>query len=116
MRKKIEYRIIVEQDDIPVRGNALASGDKQSDRAAEDEILQRLAQGDVWAWARVRVEARFGSHVGFDCLGACSYADAAAFKRDGYYRDMKAVALADLRRRIAEATASAAEFLVAEAK
>ena len=36
------------QDDIPVRGNAMASGDDATDRECEDDILTRLDSGDVW--------------------------------------------------------------------
>ena len=35
----ITYRLLIEQDLTPVRGNALASGDDMADKAAEDEII-----------------------------------------------------------------------------
>ena len=43
--------IHVEQDDTPVRGNAMASGDDAADR-----ILTELSW-NVWAWATVEVRA-----------------------------------------------------------
>ena len=54
---QVEYRIEVEQDDQPVRGNALDSGDPDYDKKVEGEIIERLDRGDVWAWASIRVVA-----------------------------------------------------------
>jgi hypothetical protein len=109
----VEFRIKVEQDEIEVRGNALASGDDAIDKAAEDEILARLDNGDVWAWAGVTVEAHLIAPpcpgtvsptvrlVGRDFLGCCNYTDENDFKQQGgYYDDMKAQALADLQGQI----------------
>jgi hypothetical protein len=93
----IEYRILIEADDVPVRGNALASGDDRADKEAEDSIIERLESGDTWAWACVTVEARYKGFTGRDVLGTCSYADTEAFIRDGgYYPDMKDTARANL--------------------
>jgi len=50
-----EIKVEALEEDIPVRGNALASGDAEADRACEDEILARLEAGDIWAWCTVRV-------------------------------------------------------------
>ena len=91
--------IRAEFDDIPVRGNALASGDDAEDRAAEDEIIARLEAGDVWAWARVRVTVTHPDMPGldgWDSLGACSYRDEADFIAGGYYDDMVREALRNL--------------------
>ena len=62
-----------QEDDCPVRGNALASGDDAYDKKVEDEILERLDNGDVWAWAVVEVRAGYGDLSASDYLGACSY-------------------------------------------
>lgn len=71
---EVDFEIEVHQDDTPVRGNALASGDEDEDRACEDEILRRLDQGDVWAWACVRVIATCEGFRGESSwLGGCSY-------------------------------------------
>jgi hypothetical protein len=97
---EITYKLYAEQDDMQVRGNALASGDDEEDRRCEDEILERLDSGDVWAWASVKVEAEIDidgeTFTGEDYLGACSYVDEKDFMQDGYYDDMKAQALQDL--------------------
>lgn len=93
----ITYRLIVEEDDVEVRGNAIASGDDAADKVIEDEILARLENGDVWAWARVEVRAECAGFVGRDFLGACTYRDEAEFRKDAYYTDMCELALDDLR-------------------
>jgi len=105
----VTFRIEAEQDSEQVRGNALASGDKDEDRACEDEIIERLDNGDVWAWASVAVRASLditdpedeGAVIEFegtDYLGACSYADEADFaQQGGYFDDMKSQAVDDLR-------------------
>ena len=93
----VTYRIEVEQDDVEVRGNALASGDDAEDKACEDEILERLNRGDVWAWASVCVVAECEGFEGRDYLGCCCYDDEEDFKQPGgYYDDMKKRARADL--------------------
>ena len=85
-----DIRVIAKQDEIPVRGNALASGNDEEDRKYEDEILERLDSGDVWAWANVEVEVTLpDGRKGSAYLGCCNYEDEQGFKQDGgYYRDM----------------------------
>jgi hypothetical protein len=106
---EVRFFISVQQDEIPVRGNALASGDDAADRAAEDAILARLDSGDVWAWAHVTVTAvwtsgpapshRFAER---STLGGCSYRDEAEFcGPGGYFDDMKTDALDNLNKAIA---------------
>lgn len=53
----VKIELIVQGDRQCVRGNALVSGDAALDKAVEDEILERLRRGDVWAWAEVEVRA-----------------------------------------------------------
>ena len=96
---QVEYDLDVYFDDIPVRGNAMCSGDDDYDREVEDAILARLADDDVWAWAQVVVTARYNGVdcvVGMDSLGACCYKDEADFKACAYYADMKDQAREDL--------------------
>lgn len=96
--------VIAEQDDIPIRGNAMASGDDDVDRKVEDEILARLDGGDVWAWAAVEVRATLGRYTGSDYLGACSYADEADFRANsGYFDGMRGEALKALTASIEDA-------------
>jgi len=84
-----DFDLFVEHETIPVRGNAMASEDPEYNRQVEDEILSRLENGDVWAWASVRAEGRWNGLVEWDSLGCCSYEDREAFLRDGYWADMK---------------------------
>ncbi|MHC4121721.1 MAG: hypothetical protein ACYSWO_29975, partial [Planctomycetota bacterium] len=92
---KVSFEIEVWQDDACVRGNAMCSGDDDFDREVEDTIIDRLDGGDVWAWATVRVVARYDGIddiEGDDYLGCCNYADEADFKAGGYCDDMCDVA------------------------
>ena len=105
----VTFTIRAEQDDQQVRGNVCASGDDEHDRADEDAVLERLDNGDVWAWAAVTVRASLditdpedeGAVIEFegtDSLGTCSYADEADFAQPGgHFDDMKAQAVDDLR-------------------
>jgi hypothetical protein len=86
--KDIHFTIEVEQDDIPVRGNAIASGDDIFDCKVENEIIQRLDNGDVWAWASVKVIGTYKGLSSCEYIGACSYENEAEFKADGYYDDI----------------------------
>ena len=76
-----------------------ASGDDAQDRADEESIINRIADGDVWAWACVRVKATIGEQSAYSTyLGACSYADEADFTgpNGDYYADLKQEALVAL--------------------
>lgn len=93
----VTFELSIEQDDTPVRGNALASGDDEADRDCEAEILRRLDQGDVWAWGLVRITAHWNGFKGTACLGACSYESEKEFiEANDYYADLKDEALAEL--------------------
>lgn len=111
----VAYRIEAEPEDVPVRGNAMASGDERADREAEDAILARLDAGDTWAWASVTVVASWHGIEGRDHLGCCSYDSEEDFRTAGdYFDDMKAEALADLLGKVMPAgdALTAAGFLV----
>jgi hypothetical protein len=100
---EVEFSLDVEQDDVPVRGNALCSGDDELDKQAEDEILTRLRWGDPWAWAQVTVTAMWNGFFGHAHLGGCSYRDAKEFcQPGGYYDDLCKEALDDLNDSIAD--------------
>ncbi len=80
--------LIVHPEDIPVRGNAVASGDDAIDKRVEDEIIARIDDGDPWAWCCVEVRASHDEISSSDYLGGCSYRDEAYFRTGGYYEDM----------------------------
>jgi hypothetical protein len=76
-------------EDIRVRGNALASGDDELDREAEDEIISRLESGDIFAWFTAKVTVRDDKgNEATDYLGCCNYRDEDDFRMGGYYLDM----------------------------
>lgn len=112
---EVEFTLEVQQDDIPLEGNVLACGDAEEDKRAEEEVRERLDNGDVWAWALVTVSATItlpdGTKIrGWDSLGACNYANEADFKRCGYYGSMEMLALDDLKQKI-EAKIKTGEIL-----
>lgn len=102
----VRYEWSYQQDDTPVRGNAMSSGDDAADRAYEDSILAALDRGEDWQWALVEVRAIVEldgqTFMGSTCMGGCSYATEAELKRDTFDDDdkiyrLKAEALADLK-------------------
>lgn len=110
--EEVTFTIKAEQDDIPVRGNAIASGDEKFDKEVEDHIFSELADGNIWAWAAVTVIARWDSFVGSAHLGGCSYKDEEEFKQPGgYYDDMKQEALDELNK-VLQGTADKIEPLI----
>lgn len=113
----VTYTIDAVQDDIPVRGNAMASGDPKADKRCEDEILRRLDNGDVWAWAYVTVRASVtvdGTEFwGAAGLGGCSYQDEKEFRMDPYFSDLCWEAWADLIAKAKEDIARASKAITA---
>lgn len=92
----VTFKLEIEPEDTPVRGNVMASGDDQADRDLENEIIERLDRGDLWAWCYVKVTASVTmdghTFTGSNAIGGCSYFGTdseceAAFKRD-YYTDL----------------------------
>lgn len=97
----VEFLLEIEEEHTSVRGNAMVSGDDEADRELEDEILDRLDRGDLWAWCTVKVSAVWedaeGNEVkGVAYLGCCSYENKREFKNDPLWDDLKIEALADL--------------------
>ena len=93
---EVDFELIVHNEDIDVRGNAIASDDDEFDKQIEDEIIDRLNRGDIWAWCCVEVKATFGRFSSSDYLGCCCYEDEDDFISGGYYEDMKSQALDEL--------------------
>lgn len=95
---KLTYKVFATQDNTPVRGNAMVSGDAAADREAENEILERLYCGDIWAWASVAVTCSIDGfdYTGIDHLGCCCYRNESEFREDAYFADMCAQAKENL--------------------
>ena len=106
----IHLLLTIEPDDVPVEGNAMASGDDAADKAYELEILRRLGDGDCWAWASVAVRADYKSLEGSAYLGCCSYGGFKDFAvEDGYLPSLVSEAIDELL-----ASATTAEQDIAE--
>lgn len=110
----VTVELRAEEEHVPVRGNAMASDD-ELDKQVEDEILDRLARGERWAWCCIIAEARWGDHVGYASLGCCSYADEADLKQPGgYYEGMVEEALDGLNAKVAATYAEIEPLLTEE--
>lgn len=95
--EQVTFSLEAEQEDLPVRGYCIASGDEKLDKKVEDEIIRRLDNGDVWAWATVTVTAQWKGLEGLAYLGGCSYASEDDFKKESLYFDsMKSEAYENL--------------------
>lgn len=96
----VTYTLTCEPEFMPIRGNASAWDDEEDEKYAQ-WIEEQLENGNEWAWCIVYVTADFDGLTGFSSLGGCCYAGAEDFKASGgYYDDMKAEALANLKTRI----------------
>jgi len=106
---RLEFKVYCEPEDTEPD---FELEDGSPDEALHAVIKARLANCEQWAWCYVKVEARLIDPVsgtvfsGFDGLGGCSYADEADFcQPDGYFSDMKARALEDLKSAMASTAA-----------
>ncbi len=98
---EVTFTLHCEPEDIPVEGNAMASGDDAVDKEAEQWVNDQLANGNEWAWCHVILIAEWEGLEGRDTLGACSYKSREDFMQPGgYFDDMKAQAFADLQAQV----------------
>lgn len=79
----VTWTVTCEDEDIPIEGNVLASGDDATDRQAEQEIREKLDGGNPWAWCSVKVTGTFGPLTVSEHLGACSYESEEDFRTPG---------------------------------
>ncbi len=94
---EVEFKLEIEEEDMPVQGNFMATDEPEKDKEAEDEVLARLAQGDTWAWCYVVITACWGNWKGSASLGGCSYEGEKDFRESGgYYETLCDEALAML--------------------
>lgn len=100
-------KITVRQSDIPVRGNAIVSGDDEYDRNVENQIISDL-EWNVWAWCDITVslELKIAGHVfkGEDIATGCQYKDEQDFIKSALYSEMVAVSFNDAIRAIEDLT------------
>jgi hypothetical protein len=99
---EVTFSIECEPEDLPVRGNAMASDDPAFDKRCEDEIIADLESGNSWAWCCIKVTATWKSWRADDYLGCCSYESEEDFKvgNSDYYETMRIEALARLNEEI----------------
>ena len=103
-REETTIRLDAEPEHIPVEGNAIASDDDAFDQEIERNILSRLHQDDIWAWAAVTVTVSWGPFAASNHLGCCSYVDEDDFRQPGgYFDDMVDEALEELNEIILDA-------------
>lgn len=93
----VEWTISPMPEEASIRGNALANGNDEDDKAAEDDIQAQLDGGNVWAWCTVVLDGTYKGLSSVETLGCCSYASEADFKTpSGHYEDMQQAILDDL--------------------
>jgi hypothetical protein len=89
-------------EDSSVRGNYILSDDEDFDRKCENEIQDRINDGDEYAWFCARVSV---SHAGITedtYLGCCNYNNEKQFLESGCYQDMIEEARVKLETRLQE--------------
>jgi hypothetical protein len=100
-RNDITIVVTAFPEEIPVKGNAMCSGDEAFDHQVETEILERLEKDDMWAWATVCVAAEWECLSASEYLGCCCYANEEEFRQEGgYFDDMVHEALSNLNLRL----------------
>lgn len=93
----IEIKVFCEPEELPIEGNALASGSDSADREAENDIRDQLEDGNDWAWCCAHVRVTYKGILTADSyLGACSYRDEADFRAGGYFDDMVSECLEEI--------------------
>lgn len=108
--KDVEWTLVAEAEDTPIRGNALASGDEEEDKRTEDNIIIDLENGNEWAWCFAVLTGQYKGLRATEVLGCCSYADEADFKQPGgYYDDMQQAILDELQAQAEELCSSLAD-------
>lgn len=70
---EVEFEESTEPEDLPVQGNYMCTDDPEADRAAEQELLERLARGDESAWCCLVVTAKWREFIGYAMLGGYSF-------------------------------------------
>ena len=95
--ERVNFKIEVLPEYLPIRGNVMASGDDEADTEEENRIIEELENGNSWAWCCIKVTASYKGLEGTDYLGGCSYADENDFiNNSGYYEGMKERAFDEL--------------------
>lgn len=98
----IRWKLECLDEDIPIRGNAICTGDSKEDKEIEDNIIEEL-EYNPWAWCCVRLTGYYKGLEASDYLGGCSYKSEKDFiENSGYYYDMQARILEELEGQLEE--------------
>src|SRR5512146_22880 len=96
----VEVEVLCEPEEIPIEGNASATGDAAQDEETNRWVRSELARGNEWAWCTVQVRVHYMERLFMGTstfLGCCSYRSEADFRQPGgYFDDLLQEALADL--------------------
>ena len=108
----IEYKLQIEPEDFPVRGNLVCSDNDALDTLQEDEVIERIEAGDDWAWCCVHITAQIPGIglTGDAYLGGCTYENESQFRESAYFEDMKDEALSDLLTQLKAASLACTEL------
>jgi hypothetical protein len=87
IKQDATIEIMIHSEDLPIRGNLMASGDDVLDKQFEDAVIEEL-EYNLWAWCVVEVKACWKGLKASTFLGGCSYRSEADFKAGGYFDDM----------------------------
>lgn len=105
---EVEVVLETEADDLEMA--RFDSGEPEYDEEDRRQIIERIEQGDQWAWFRATVTVKWGMFEATDSLGGCNYASEEDFRNDDYFANMVSEALDRLNEKIEEA-ARAISFL-----
>jgi hypothetical protein len=95
--EQVEFTIQCMPEDIPIKGNAIVSGDDEYDKEVENDLIEQLENGNEWAWCAIKVTACYKGQEGTDYLGGCSYKSKKDFiESNDYYQDMRQQAYDEL--------------------
>lgn len=97
---QIDWEIICHPENIPIEGNALASGDDEEDEKEYRRIYRELDSGNQWAWCCVEMKGTFKGLSASDFLGGYSCDSEEDFKTGGYFEDMQQIVLSELQGKI----------------
>lgn len=89
---EVKFTVSIEQDDIPLRGNVMCSGDPQEDEEAERWVHSQLESGNIAAWCVLSVTAEWEGVSATDILCGIS-CETEADVRDFFLPDSRYNAL-----------------------
>lgn len=100
----VEIEVRAEPEDIPIHGNAMASGN-------EKQIMDELIYND-WAWCCAVVEVSWKGLSETVTLGCCSYSSEEDFRACPYFQDMVNEALESLNANVIDIVSAVSEIRV----